>query len=38
MPLRQYFAADVFEDHYVNVDPETAARIMTSLGLEAVHA
>ena len=38
MPLRQYFAADVFEDHYVNVDPETAARIMTSLGMEAVHA
>ncbi len=38
MPLRQHFAADVFEDHYVNVDPETAARIMTSLGMEAVHA
>ena len=35
MPLRQHYAPEVFEDHYVNVDSLTAERIMTSLGLEA---
>lgn len=37
IPLRQHFAADVFEDHYVNVDDDTAAQIITSLALEPVH-
>jgi hypothetical protein len=37
MPLRQHFADDVYEDHYVNVDPDTAAQIMTSLGMEPLH-
>lgn len=37
MPLRQHFAADVYEDHYVNVDAHTAAQIMTSLGMEVSH-
>jgi hypothetical protein len=37
MPLRQRFSADVFEMHYVGVDGDTAAKIMISLGLEALH-
>lgn len=38
MPLRQHFTAEAFEDHYVNVDEDTAARIMTSLQVEPIHA
>jgi hypothetical protein len=34
VPLRQYFAVDTFEDHYVNVDSETARRIFESLGVD----
>jgi len=34
VPLRPRYDADTHEDHYVNVDPPTAERIMTSLRVE----
>lgn len=37
MPLRQHFSPGVFEDHYVNVDSDTAGRIITSLGMKPTH-
>jgi len=38
VPLRQHFAPGVFEDHYVNVDSDTAGRILASLGLGDQHS